>query len=218
MILVCLNFIKIHETPGTWHILSPLGSLRESPGTHCHMGGMENGYPGQGDPLNERLWDARCKNSLYWGQSSLGRYYPIHALSHADLMLDRRVGRGQGTREAVERQRREKLFPTNGSINQRQNQTYLLQRERRLSRSPGLLLNSKPTRNLYWFTFGFLTGSSSSVLRYFLAYVCIFTILKLNTARSLRCGFFAMGKHLNDTLWCCSLVYVKMIWEMKQIW
>lgn len=65
-------------------------------------------------------------------------------------MLDRRAGRRHGTREAGEKQRRrEKLVPTNGRVYQRENQTYLLLREKRLSRSPGLLLNSKPARNIY---------------------------------------------------------------------
>lgn len=77
------------------------------------------------------------------------------------------------------------------AVNWKENQSCLLLRERCPSRSPGLFLNSKPARNPYWFTFGFLTGSSPAVLRYFLAFLCIFPVLKSNTASDIRCRLFA---------------------------
>lgn len=198
VMLVCLHSCKlhkIHEIPSACCILSPLGSLGDT---------LPHGWNGEwvvwptGSSERAPL-RSQMREFSPAGAVSVGRVLTQSCcLPRRNLLLDRRAGRGHGTREAGERQRRrEKLVPTNGRVNQRESQTRLLLRERRPSRSPGLLLNSKPARNLwvsFWVPHGVLLCSEEILSS------LPFTVLKSNTASSLRCGLFAVGKHLNDTL------------------
>ena len=178
-----------------WALYLALGSF---PGTHCHMDRRKDRYPGHWDPVFPYVAIAPMRSqfqeSCLVGDVFTGQL-PTHScfLPCRNLLLDRRagVGRGHGTREAEDKkQRRRRDACCCKWQSQLEGEPELpLLSERRLSRSPGLLLNSKPARNLSWFSFGFLMGSYSAALRCFLAFLCIFTILKSNTASNLRCGY-----------------------------
>lgn len=67
----------------------------------------------------------------------------------------------------MQQRRREKFVPENGRVNQKENQSCLLLKERCRSRPLGLFQNFKRAGNFYQFqfTFGFLMVSCSAMLQ-----------------------------------------------------
>lgn len=99
-------------------------------------------------PMRSQFQESCLAGDVFTGQ------LPTHScfLPCRNLMLDRRAGWVEGMGQEKQRTRSrgggEMLVAANGKVNQRENQSCPLLSERRLSRSPGWLLNSKPARNL----------------------------------------------------------------------